>query len=344
MTHDFTRPMPWQQDLWLELTTLVLQQRLSHALLFCGAQGIGKRQFVRAFAAFLACEQRSGYACGQCRSCLQLGSGTQPNVSTLSVNGLRGLALTPGGHSEQGLIHHQPESETRREIPVDSVRKLIDQLTLSAHYGSTRVALIDAAEQLSISSVNALLKTIEEPPAQTHLLLLSERAQSLLATLRSRCQRILMPRPDAATALAWLREQLGFDGSEALDAAHGAPVRALQLAQSDALAQQKVWRQLWQDVGLRRVDPLTAAASVDREQLAVHLDWALGWLSQHLRQAMLARAGAETLDATVQMLDTLLDARRRAATSANAQLLLESLLVQWLRLGARVLDSRAFAA
>ncbi|HEY0916257.1 MAG TPA: hypothetical protein VGE22_15405, partial [Solimonas sp.] len=62
-----TQPLPWQKELWLDVSALVLQKRLGHALLLTGPQGVGRRTFARALTAFLLCEQRSGYACGQCR-------------------------------------------------------------------------------------------------------------------------------------------------------------------------------------------------------------------------------------------------------------------------------------
>lgn len=344
MSHALTRPLPWQQSLWLELTSLILQDRLSHALLLSGPAGIGKRRFARALGAFLLCENRSGYACGQCRSCQQLAVGAHPNGVVLGTEGLLGLAITDTGQHEQGLVHWQPddsrnEGRKRRDISIDAARKLIERLSLSAHYGGSRVAIVDPADALNSNSVNALLKTIEEPPPATHMLLLSERPQSLTATLRSRCQRVRMPAPDAETAQAWLAEQTGRNEPEAVAAAYGAPLRALEIAQSDALARYRSWAELWTSVGRRRKDPVAAAASVDRDATGEHLQWAIGWMHGLLRDGILHRAEEDALSACTQMLDELIEANRLSVGNAQPQLLLESLFVQWLRLGPKALGA-----
>lgn len=341
MSAELWRPLPWQQDLWIELTAQVLQQRLSHALLLSGPAGVGKRWFARALAAFLLCEQRSGYACGACRSCQQLAVGAHPNASLLGPDGLLGLAMTGSGQHEQGLVHWQPDAERkRRDISIEAARHLIERLGLSAHYGGARVALIDPADALNTNSVNALLKTIEEPPPATHLILISERPQSLPATLRSRCQRIRMRVPDGEAAAAWLAARTGRPELDALAAAHGAPLRAWALAQGDALAQRREWAELWTAVGRRRKDPVAAAASVDRDMVGSHLQWAWGWLYEQFRE----RALGQLLDGTgvaawEEVLSEIVEANRLAAGNAQPQLLLESLFVSWLRLGQKALGS-----
>jgi DNA polymerase III subunit delta' len=333
-------PLPWQQQVWLEVTSLVLQQRLPHALLISGPAGIGKRRFARALIAFALCGERSGYACGQCRSCQQLAVGAHPDALLLGTDGLLGLAPTPSGHHEQGLVHWQPEEDRkRRDIAINAARKLTERLSLSSHYDGTRAALIDPADALNVSSVNALLKTIEEPPPATHLLLVCERPQALPATLRSRCQRVRLHAPDTVTAGAWLHDQTGRDESAALAAAHGAPLLALDLALGDALAEQRNWGELWMAVGRRRKDPVSAAASVERDDIAAHLRWALGWLHTQFRQRVLAGASAPMVAAWTQVLDETVEANRLASGNAQPQLLLESLFVQWLRLGPQALGS-----
>ena len=118
------RPLPWQQEQWLELTALALSGRLHHALLLAGPAGVGKRHFARALAAFLLCEQKSGYACGSCRSCQQLAAGTAANASLLSVDGH--LALCLGPRPEQSLAHWEPDKDSKRkDIAIGAVRKVV---------------------------------------------------------------------------------------------------------------------------------------------------------------------------------------------------------------------------
>lgn len=336
------RPLPWQQELWIELTTQVLQQRLSHALLLSGPAGVGKRWLARALVAFLICEQRSGYACGQCRSCQQLAAGTQPNAAVLGTDGHVALALADAP-PETALVHWEPDKDSkRRDIAIAAVQSVIAQLQQASHYGQARAVLVDPADRLNDSSVNALLKLVEEPPAGTHLIFISERPQALAATLRSRCQRVRLPVPDAAAAASWLAAQTGRpDHAEALAAAHGAPLRALQFAEGDALALRREWAELWQAVARRRKDPVSAAATIDRDSVAAHLQWAWSWLHAQFRERALAGAlDADAAAAWDELLAEIVEANRLAAGTAQPQLLLESLLVLWLKHAARALGAR----
>lgn len=339
MNEALWRPLPWQQARWLETTALVLQQRLPHALLLAGVGGTGKRWFARALIAFALCEDRHGYACGRCRSCLQLAAGSHPNAALVGVNGDLGLAMTEQGFAEQSLVHWQPDEERkRRDIGIDAARSLMARLSLASHYGSGKFALIEPAELLNASSANALLKTLEEPPAGTHLLLVSERPQALLPTLRSRCQWLRFPLPDVAAAQAWMAGQQAGD-VEALDWALGAPLRAVALARGDGVTLRRQWSDLWSAVAAARKDPLSAAATVDKDALSEHLHWAQQWLSTQLRGLLTQGASAARREALALMIQEVIDAQRLAAGNANAQLLLEALLIRWLRLG-RALQKR----
>ncbi len=343
MTTVALQPLPWQQTLWVELTALAMQGRLAHALLIAGPAGIGKRHFARALTAFLLCEQRSGYACGQCRACAQLAAATHPDANLLSVDGHVALTLAASEPPDTMLIHWEPRPDSKRkDISIGAVHSAIEQLTQISHYGGARVVLIEPADLLNESSANALLKLVEEPPKGTHLLFVCERPSQLKPTLRSRCQRIRMTTPRAELALDWLQQQqpdqqTGGDHTEALAEAGGAPLRALELMADDGLAQRRAWRELWMAVAKQKQDPLSAAAKVDKEQLPEHLRWASAWLLQLLRSAVQkGEVSAEHRESVDTMLAEVLEAQRRAAGTASAIFLLESLLVQWLRLGRKI--------
>lgn len=325
------QPLPWQQETWLDLSALVLQGRLPQAMLLAGPVGTGKRHFARALAAFVLCEARSGYACGQCRSCLQLTAGNHPNALLLSNEGLHGLALTDSGRGEQGLAHWLPDKDSKkRDIAIAAARRMIEMITLSSHYQGAKLVMIDPAENLNESSVNALLKTIEEPPPNTHLLLLTERPQALKPTLRSRCQRLRFGIPDPQAAMDWLRQRKPQADAALLRDARGAPLRALELAESGVQAQWREWAELLTSVCQLKQEPIAAAQRVGKDEAAGFLAWLLSWLTDNLRLALGGRGLLPAPDFHLLLQETT-DARRRLEGNGNPQMVVEALLVLFSR-------------
>ncbi|MES2491271.1 MAG: AAA family ATPase [Pseudomonadota bacterium] len=307
---DMLKPLPWQEDLWLRVTSLVLQSRLTHALLIAGPRGVGKRHFAKALTAFIICEARSGYACGQCRSCLQFTAGHHPNSVYL-----------------QRDVDDKTGKE-KRDISIEQIRELGERLSLSSHYGQAKVAVVDPVDALNLNGSNALLKTIEEPPANSYLILISERPQALPATLRSRCQRFRMAAPAREQALAWLGDSA--DAVDALTQAHGAPLRARELMDSEHLQRGRKWAAELLAVADQRRDPLAVAASIGKDDAAAFLEWLLTWLSLQLKDQVKRGGNATGIDTLIQ--ETLL-ASRRLGSNANPQLVVESLLILWWRVG-----------
>lgn len=313
------KPLPWQQDLWMQLSTLALSNQLAHALLLAGPRGVGKRQFARALVAFILCEQKSGYACGTCRSCQQFLAGTHPNAVVLQRE-------------------VDDKGKEKRDISVDQVREFSEKLQLTSHYGQAKVALIDPAEALNDAGVNALLKTIEEPNGKAHMLLVTERPMALKPTLRSRCQRLRFAVPQEKEALAWLKERGGDAAS--LKHANGAPLQALELKESGLLESYAEWARGMQDLALQKRDPLQAAGMVGKDQAQAFLGWLQQWLTAQLRNKL---GGGDAFAASLpgpaieQLLKETLEGQQRLRHNLNPQMLVESLMILWWRLarGAR---------
>lgn len=203
---------PWHLPLWQTLTS---RARQPHAFLFVGPAGVGKRRFADAFADWLLCLQAGdGSPCGECRSCQ--------------------LRLA-GSHPDRLLI--EPEEEGKA-IRVDAVRKLADFMAQTAQQGGRKVVMLHPAEAMNLNAANALLKSLEEPTAETYLLLITDQPSRLLPTIRSRCQVQSLPAPGQSEARRWLAGQLPELDGEQHDAlllmAGGAPLRALQLQRMDA--------------------------------------------------------------------------------------------------------------
>lgn len=209
--------LPWHAEHWTRLQARRQRDALPHALLLCGAGGLGKRAFAQRFMRGLLCNQPvDGEACGLCRSCLLVAAGTHPDVVSLTF-GLR------------------RDGTPRTEIVVDQVRELSARLAMNSQFGGWQVVTIDPADALNSAAANALLKTLEEPAAQTMLMLLADAPWRLPQTIRSRCQRIDFHLPAASEARSWLQSEGVDEPDAALIAAGGNPGLAAAWAREGAL-------------------------------------------------------------------------------------------------------------
>lgn len=234
-------PQPWHAPDWARLQARRERGALPHAMLLCGAAGLGKRDFAQRFVRGLLCESPvSGEACGRCRACLLLDAGTHPDWTTVS-------------------FAERKDHTLRTEIIVDQIRALSARLALSSQFGGWQVACIDPADAMNAAAANALLKTLEEPSAQTLLILLADAPWRLPQTIRSRCQRVDFVVPPAEQALAWLHAQGVDDPATALTAAGGNPGLALAWSHDGALARRRATRDDLQALADGRGEALSMA-------------------------------------------------------------------------------------
>lgn len=216
---------------WQRFSARRANQKLPHALLLTGARGMGKHTFASFLSQSLLCQAASNEtgACGICDSCQQ---------------------LQAESHSEFRLVQPEGASAT---IKVDTVRRLVDWLQLTSSSNSLRIALIEQADRMNRNAANSLLKTLEEPADAALLILVTDKPGTLPATVRSRCQKVVLHQYDHAVAAAWLDEQLNGEDTEALlQAAHGAPLMALELADPHWQKTQQSLDKAWLDLFLHR--------------------------------------------------------------------------------------------
>lgn len=313
------QPLPWHAPVWRIVSQAIAQDRLGHALLLSGMEGTGKRHFARLLAAALWCEkpQAERLPCGQCGNCRQVLSEAHPGFTVL-----------------------RPE-EGKRDISIEAVRLLCERMIMTSHDGRSKIAIIDPVDSLNRNGVNALLKTIEEPPPRSHLLLIAERPLALPPTLRSRCQQLRFAIPPREEALAWLAQSgTGTPAQHAiaLDAARGAPLRALKLLEEKTLDQQQGWKGTLLDLAAGRSEPLKAAADVGEEQAGAFLRWLYGWLLELLRSGLAPGAGqgeTQTLARSLprhamdRYVGEIQESLRRLESNARAQLVLEAVMIRW---------------
>ncbi|HXI09909.1 MAG TPA: DNA polymerase III subunit delta' [Thermodesulfobacteriota bacterium] len=178
--------------------------RVPHALLFSGPEGVGKRLVALEFARALNCREfrggSSGDSCGRCPDCALFDSGTHPNLT------LAGPTDKDGQPSPEGLIRIEP------------VREIQNSLKYRVERGSKAV-IIDSADRMMPAAANAFLKTLEEPPADSVIMLVTSRSSDLLPTIISRCQRMNFRPLSSELVTRYLVEKTGAAEADAVEAA-----------------------------------------------------------------------------------------------------------------------------
>jgi DNA polymerase-3 subunit delta' len=180
------------------LRRMLAAGRVPGGLLFAGEEGVGKKLFALELAKALNCRTpvEGVEACDKCASCARLEQSKFPDYSNDTENKER---IIWSAHTDVGIVR-----PFNRLIRVAQMRELEREANFRPYEGKARVFLIEDADRLNESSSNALLKTLEEPPATTHLILITSRPASLLPTIRSRCQMIRF----APLAVAEIEKQL----------------------------------------------------------------------------------------------------------------------------------------
>lgn len=270
---------PWQQRDWRQLQQM--RERLPHAILLHGPEGIGKVTFAHAFAASLLCEtpQTSGEACGSCASCGWFAQYSHPDFRRLRPDALESeeAADTAEGDADSDSGGKKSSSKTpSKDIRIEQVRALASFMNVSTHRSGLRIVLLYPAEALNSASANALLKTLEEPPPDTVFLLVTHRIDRLLPTILSRCRQFAMAAPERASALAWLGAEGVKDAERWLAEQGGAPLAALAAAQGETGAERDELLNL-----LAKPDRMMAMVVADRLQkvpLALLVAWMQRWL------------------------------------------------------------------
>lgn len=305
------QPPDWLADRFVQIRALQRDGGLGHALLLSGPVGVGKRDFAWALIAAGLCERQGETACGVCPACLKLQAGSHPDAQ----------------HLRRDV--DEKTGKPKRDIRIEQVRGLIEQLGLASHYGRGRYTLIDPVEALNDAGRNALLKTLEEPPAGNHLLLVSERPQALPATVRSRCQQLRFAPPAPEAAEAW-RQSRQVD-AETLTLAGGAPLLALRWQESQQVAVFHRWETGWKAVAANRMPPLSFAAEIGREDVTEFLQWVQRWFHQQLRKGLMPGEAALPAAAWAEVYDEAIAAPSLLARNVPGPLVVESLVIGWWR-------------
>ena len=290
-----TDQLAGQQAARTALLSLLRRGLLPHALLISGEAGVGHREFAQWVACARWCAAEPP-ACGACPSCRQVESGNHPDLHVLVRN--------PPKEADPD------ELGSKHEITVDQVRRgLIPALGVRAFGGRGRTVIIDRADEMNEAAQNALLKTLEEPPPGTLLLLLAAHPDALLDTVRSRCQELRLQPLTAAEMSAAFPDQ----PEELRRLAAGRPGRVRQLAHLDVSGLQAALDEVLDgrlagSAFARRVQELVAARAEGEDDDSAHR-LAADVLLARLRDR-LAAGGDAPAGAAAALLEVATDLRR----------------------------------
>ena len=243
---------PWLRPDFEQLVASYQSGRGHHALLIHALPGMGEDALIYAITRYLLCQTPDGHkSCGQCRGCQLMQAGTHPDY----------YALAP----EKG----------KSALGIDAVREVGEKLYEHARLGGAKVVWIADAASLTDAAANALLKTLEEPPANTWFFLGCREPARLMATLRSRCRLHHLAPPAEHYACSWLAREVSQPQETLLTALRlcaGSPGAALALLQNDIWTQRQALCQAT-DAALHSGDWLSLSTVLNHDGVAERLQW-----------------------------------------------------------------------
>jgi DNA polymerase-3 subunit delta' len=297
--------------------------KTAHAYIFEGPSGCGRRKTALALVQALFCASGGDDACGACPSCRKVAA---------------------GNHADIHIVEPLPD---KRDISISQLRDVQRDLAMRPYEAPRAACIIEPADRMNISSANSFLKTLEEPPGNAIIILITENADMLLPTIRSRCQ-LLRFAPLSSEQIRLILEQGGMDSATAsllAPLANGSMGRALEL-DNDSLA-------LRRDLVVRHLAKLTLDRVVTifeaSEELSgsrdetlenmdmlisfsrdlVHLTAGCNDITNSTIRPILERLSSRlSLQGALRLADDILDTRRSIQRNANAKLALDNLFMK----------------
>lgn len=309
--------LPWLSEPARRAREAFARGRLGHGILVVAAPGLGPEVLARWLAQLVLCDapgEQAGQGnrpCGACLSCLLWAAGNHPDYVELR------------------------REEDATQLKVEQIRDLSAALSLKSYRGGYKVAAIVEADAMNVNAANALLKTLEEPPPSTLLVLCSARPSRLPATIVSRCQRVDIAPPASRDALAWLASRKPLQHwPTLLEHAAGAPLRAVELEAAGYLELDQDMRGAVERLASRSLDIQSTAERWHKRDLDLRLAWLDTWIARRVRQGLapaahLPPAGEiRNISGLFALLDRVRAFKLELDTPLNKQLATEELLMR----------------
>jgi DNA polymerase-3 subunit delta' len=298
--------------------------RLHHAYVFVGPDGIGKKTMALALSKAIHCVERDDDFCGRCVNCARISDGNHPDV--------RLVELAPG----------------KKEISIEQIRNIERELSYRSFTGKRKVLIIDPATLMNLSAQNALLKTLEEPPADSSMILIAANAGGLLPTVRSRCLPLSFAPLQRQEVAAFLEAKYAMKPADAKIFAAmsmGSIGVAASLDKDELYEKRRIWSGMLGSLkaGDYRAAMIAAEAlAANRDEALKFLQWAQSWyrdlliygatgkrdelvnldMQEQIEQQPFAAGGARALAASVRITEAAAGIQR----NLNRRMVLERFL------------------
>jgi len=296
--------------------------KIAHSYLFEGVPGSGRKKTALTLIQGLFCTVLPDDACGECPSCRKIDAGNHPDIH---------------------LIAPLPD---KRDLSIEQLREMQHVLSLRPYEAPRKACIIDPAERMSVSAANSLLKTLEEPPGNALIVLLTENAGMLLSTVRSRCQLVRFA-PLSPEHVQSLLERNGMAPEAAALVAPmsgGSLLRALELDNEALVARRETVLSRVERLDIHKIATVFDAAeelSGNREATielldmllsfyrdAVHLGTGSGEIvNRSIRPAIESIAARRSFPRNLEVLEHIYETRRAVQRNANPKLALDHLFM-----------------
>jgi len=310
------------------------RDRLHHAYLFIGPEGVGKKKVALSLAAAVHCSGMRGDSCGRCNDCRQVIEGNHPDVRLV-----------------------EPEAG-KREITIQQIRNLQRMLGFRSFSGKKKVAIIDSARLMNYHAQNSLLKTLEDPPGDALLILLDHSTGGLLTTVVSRCLRLYFPQlsVEQVARILTLERGMGEEEATLLAAVTGGSLgEALSANGKELISRRRDWLQRYLSLSRRDFRAAMALAEDlgrDREKATAFVRWMKDWYrdilflqmgctgelikNKDMVQALGEMAPTLSLDQTLSVLERLERVAGNLQKNYNGRLVMEEFILgRWLNASRR---------